>query len=456
MSEDPLSLYRFRTLADAKTETPSYSWEDRWLYNAAGVVSGRGGAGKTTYVLDKLALATVGRLPGRYFGRPSKVAMLGTLEDGESPAKLRIQAAAGDPELVLIPEFPDFETGQPQPFTMTHLDMLRQFLGDLHVRIAAIDQFNLLIRDPNKGADVARVLPPLNQVAQNVGCTIVGINHFRKSGGIGGDLVAGSIMIRNYSRFLILMADQGEDEPRVCTLDKLNLSRMQGSSWQFTLESAQVPTDDGGIADMAIVRELGDTDASVQDVVNRMYADAQNTNSDQDENEAQAFILDYLADHSGEAVAGEVIKAGRAAGFNEGELKDARRRCKNPKIKSRKSGKPWVWAIEQVDEPNDEGGKGGKGGRSEDLATLPPSPPPSEKNRTIMRPRNHWPDWRSDRSVPPMRLLVDPQGRHSKVHLATQAGPGRSQEGRRLGRRRPNPNQDLRATGADQVGGNQS
>jgi len=285
-----------RLLSSVRSETNRYSWEDRWLYNALAVVSGRGGAGKSTYVLSKLAALTVGTLPGIYFGAPAHVAVVGALEDGEGPAKLRIQANGGNPDLVHVPAFTDAD-GMPEGFEVNHFGELREYLGDLHIRVAMIDQLNVLIRDQNKAADVMRVLPPLNDLAHSVGCTVVGINHFRKGGGLSGDLMAGSGMLRNNTRSLILMVADGDD--RVATLDKLNLSKDVGQSWKFALASTTVAADDGRLAEVARVEELGYTDDSVERIVNRQYAAAEGT-ATEDRTEVEQWLEDYLTIHPGE------------------------------------------------------------------------------------------------------------------------------------------------------------
>ena len=65
-------------------------------------------------------------------------------------------------------------------------------------------------------------------------------------------------------------------------------------------------------------------------------------------NPARAFLVDHIIDNGGEVEAARVIKAGRACGFNEQELKDARRRSRKPRITSRKASMEdgWVWAID--------------------------------------------------------------------------------------------------------------
>lgn len=299
IDDSPVARVTDRLLSGFRAERPVYAWADRWLANAVAIVSGRGGCGKTTYVLDKLAKATVGTLPGIYQDRPVPVALVGPLEDGAGQAKLRMTAAGADLGKVHIPEFYD-EDGVPEPFDIAHLETLKEYIADHSIRLVMLDMLNTLIRDDSKRADVKQVLPLLNQAAYETGCAIIGINHFRKSGGLGSDLMAGSAALRDHTRSLVLIAKDDEGK-RIATLDKLNLSTHEGESWQFTLESIPVLDDYGDPTDIAKVVELGESDENVETVVNRMINKATATGGgDQDERtEAEAWLEDYLTANPG-------------------------------------------------------------------------------------------------------------------------------------------------------------
>src|SRR5699024_5920533 len=85
-----------------------------------------------------------------------------------------------------------------------------------------------------------------------------------------------------------------------------------------------------------------------------------------------------------EIPAKDALKAGAAAGFSADEMKKARSRSRDPKIRSRKStfGSGWVWAVD------DEGAS--EGARSQEVAPSAPSAPwegevaPSEVRSTAL------------------------------------------------------------------------
>lgn len=343
-------------ITEFRAERPTFAWADRWLTNSLAIVSGRGGAGKSTYVLDKLAKATKGALPGEYQGNPVHVGLVGNIEDGAGPARLRLQAAGADTDLVHVPEFFG-DDGQPEPFHIGHISTLQKYIEDHHLKIVMLDLINNLIHDDRKASDVRKVFPPLNQVAYATNCAIVGINHFRKSGGLGSDLMAGSAALRDNTRSLILMAE-AEDGKRIATLDKLNLSTHQGESWEFSLQSVTIPDDNKQPTEIATVVELGESSTSVQEVVNRKIAEA----AGQDDGgpthpPAQQFIIDYLASHGGRALSSEIIAAGAEDGFSSKELSKARWGCKNPMIAYKKHGVPpnqtTTWSTDSTTDSTD-------------------------------------------------------------------------------------------------------
>jgi hypothetical protein len=126
--------------------------------------------------------------------------------------------------------------------------------------------------------------------------------------------------------------------------------------------------DDGTVPLLAYV---GDSDRTAGQHV---AASADPAGNEPGGNPAQRFLYDYLNTPDGEAPAADVIKAGKKAGFNEQELKDARRRARKPRIDSRKAnfGEGWVWAIR-----HDEGGNYRQGGEGGSQEGIPPTPPPS-------------------------------------------------------------------------------
>jgi hypothetical protein len=220
--------------------------------------------------------------------------------------------------------------------------------------LLVIDPISAVIPgDQNKVETIRAVLDPLTILARDLRIAVVGIMHFNKGGGRASDKLSGSHAYRDVARSVLVVAHDGDTGERVVTVDKSNYGESQGKSWTFTLESSDVLDAKGETMSVPCARVTGETDVSVEQIINR---GPDTDSASEDRNAAQEFVLDFLEEHGGEASAGDVMKAGAGAGFDRQELKDARRRCKNPRIVSGKSGMSggWVWSIET--EGDAEGG----------------------------------------------------------------------------------------------------
>ncbi|KAB1647134.1 AAA family ATPase [Pseudoclavibacter sp. CFCC 14310] len=372
--------------SDVTTTHQSFVAADLWPEDVLSLVAGRAGEGKSTWVLHKLAQATRGELEGDYQGQRLTVAITAT-EDAKPLQRLRLEAAGADLDRVLFLDALLDVAGEDVegvPRIPEDLPQIRRELDRASVKVWVIDPLTGLIAgDSNRRDDVRASLDPLAAIARDLHIAIVGVAHFGKGGGRASDKVSGSHAFRDTVRSLILIATDDETGDRVLTLDKSNYSTAAGKSWAFRLENTEVATSDGTIEDIAHVEEIGETEMSVSEIINREPA---GDDDGEDRNAAQAFILDYLKNIDGlEAKAGDVLKAGRAAGFSDNELKHARKRSKDPRIASRKSGfgAGWVWGI---DEDGAQGAtKVPKVPAFENVASSAPSVAPSPRTDNIAR-----------------------------------------------------------------------
>lgn len=345
-------------------------WEDHIFDNSLAAFAGPGGTGKSTYVLDFVARLTRGTVPGEHHGEPLTV---GVWESEDPAAEItvpRLHAADADLERVYLikgtrresDDHGELVTGIRMPEDET---ALREFIITTGANIIVISPFaNVIGGDLNKRENVAHVLARLTAIADELKVTFLLILHFNKGGGSMQDKISGSAAFRDHVRATFLFAHDDESGQRVITHDKGNYSATTGASFAFALESVEIPVSDG-LATVARVVDLGESDVSVGDIINR---DQEGADGSDDRNAAQAFVLDYLkGTEAYEAPASAVLKAGRGAGFSENEVKNARKRMKNPCVASRKSGfgAGWVWALEGV-----EGVEGVEGARPGEGATF--------------------------------------------------------------------------------------
>ncbi len=363
--------------SQVKSIRQRYAKTNEYPLDVVSLIVATAGVGKSTYVTNDLAAASRGELRGEYMGTPVNVALT-ALEDGKSLQKARLQAHGADLDRVLFLDVANQVAGEnleDRPAFPDDLPAIRSALIENDVKIWVLDPLSSAIPgDTNRRDDVRRALDPLHALARELGISVIGILHLAKGGGKAGEKISGSHALRDIARSVLLIAQDEETGERIVSLDKSNYSSAAGSSWKFGLQDTEVVTDDGEVMSVAKVIELGASDVSVQDLLNRS---SEGSEGDHDErNAAQAFIVDFLeATEILEAPAGDVLKAGRAAGFDEKSLKNARSRCRDPRIESRKSGfgAGWVWGV-----VHDEGlTKDSKDSRPQNVSSSSPSVSPS-------------------------------------------------------------------------------
>ncbi|KRC60625.1 hypothetical protein ASE14_06440 [Agromyces sp. Root81] len=341
---------RITPAAHIRSRRQKWLWTDRIPLGTVTIFAGRGGEGKSTFGLYVGAETIKGALPGDLYRMPAPFLIVSHEDDWATIMKPRLIGAGADPEhvyKVAVNVTVDQVTHETVPALPIDVDLIREAVVQTGAKLIMLDPITSTIGgDMHKVADVRRALDPLAALAQELEIAVLAIMHFNKGTGNVSDKLSGSHAFRDLSRSVLLFATDDETGQRVVSVDKSNYSAERGSSFAFNLTSVMVDTDDGESTAVARVDYLGDTDLNVSDIVNRGHDDE---GEHDDRNAAQAFILDYLRDAEAlEAKAGDVLKAGRAAGFNETELKNARKRSHDPKIASKKSGfgAGWVWAID--------------------------------------------------------------------------------------------------------------
>lgn len=357
--------------SDVVTKHQPFILADLWPEDVLTLIAGRAGEGKSTWTLHKVAQATRGELPGDYAGQVLNVAITAT-EDSKPLQRLRLEAAGADLEHVVFLDAMLNVAGEDveaAPRIPDDLPQIRRELERAGIKIWIIDPITGLIDgDTNRRDDVRASLDPLAAVARDLHLAVVGVAHFSKGGGRASDKVSGSHAFRDVVRSLILVAQDDETGDRVLTLDKSNYSTAAGTSWAFRLENTEVPTADGTIEDIAHVIEIGETELSVGQIINR---DPDSDDGD-DRNEIEKFILEYITEAGGECLASEIEQVASRAGYTNQALRKARMRMKDPKITSKRTGfgkgSKFTWridsTIDSIDSRSQNAGINGINGES--------------------------------------------------------------------------------------------
>ena len=177
--------------------------------------------------------------------------------------------------------------------------------------------------DTNREADVRAALDALAKLAKDTGAVVMYVRHFGKGGGNASDKMTGSHAFRDAARSVFLFA--ADDGRTVVSQDKGNYSPDGEDSFAFRLESVQVETSDGSVS-MARVVELGATDLTVEDIINR-----EAPGGDDDPGERSAAV-EWLEDYllvEGPSVASEEVKAAaKKAGISTRTLQRAKNKLR--------------------------------------------------------------------------------------------------------------------------------
>ncbi|MGR6899770.1 AAA family ATPase [Glutamicibacter sp. BSL13] len=318
----------------------------------ATIVAGKGGEGKTTFMLHLAALASRGQLPGDLHGQKMATIVIGPEDDWDTVMVPRLKAAGADLDRIYQIEvestLDEYTSRRSLKFPLD-VDVIEEAVMETGAKVLVVDPApSLMHGDMNKVQDVRQSYEPLIALAQRLEMALILINHFNKGGGTVSGGLSGSHAWRDLTRSYLAFATDEESGERIFSQDKNNYGETKGS-YKFVLESVDVTTDDGETASVAKVNFLGETDQTVSDLISRTDGDE---GEHEDRNAAQGFILDYIKQNDAwEAKAGDVLKAGKAAGFSDNELKNARKRSKNPRILSAKSdfGAGWVWRLEPTE-----------------------------------------------------------------------------------------------------------
>lgn len=358
---------------------------DSWVVlGGLNLLAGREGLGKSTLAVDIAAKVTKGTLAGELAGTPRHVIYLCTEDDPAFTVVPRLKAADADLAKVIFLKVQDQNTTEGNVVLPRDLEELERIVSAFDVALIVLDAATSVMAAQLDGHDdrkVRQFLEPLAQSAAKLSYSALAVCHFGKRDGADtGKLVLGSIAWSQVARSVLAVAQDPDSEDLVITNTKTNLAATT-RSMSARIVSATVGTDDGPTS-VGRVEWTGSTDRDARQILGADPDEADEPGG----NPARAFILAYLHrdDVGGEASAGDIIKAGRAAGFNDTELKDARRRSRGPRIKSRKAsmGGGWVWAVDiEIPEGGTEGGEGGVHTSAATFATfVPPSESGSPSN----------------------------------------------------------------------------
>lgn len=268
--EEPARGLALRKLSTVSSKRTRFLWDKMIPQSAVCIAAGRGGTGKSSFMIWLAAQLNSGTLPGEMFGKPSPVLYVSHEDSLDEVVTPRADANGVDRDLFYSLGISSKEVGGiTVPRLPEDLPIIREAIAQTGAKLLIIDPITSTLAggDNDKMADVRQVMDPLNAMAAELGVSVIGIAHFRKGGGNQADLISGSHAWRDSARAVMLFARDDEADCTVMTLEKIN-SGEAGKSFRYRLDIVQQITDEGYVTDVARVVWEGDSVQSVGDLIN--------------------------------------------------------------------------------------------------------------------------------------------------------------------------------------------
>lgn len=340
------------SLADVSAERVGWLWPRRLPAGKLVTLDGDPALGKSTLAVTFAAHVSTGRTWPDGTRCPRGDVVILSAEDGLADTiRPRLDAAGGDATRVhcftAVPTGVDDEGNVTyRPPTLADVTEIREVIQRVRARLLIVDVLMAYLparTDAHRDQDVRGVLHRVAEVAEDTGCTVLLLRHLNKSG-VGPAMYrgGGSIGIVGAARAGYVVGPDPDDdtgETRVLACVKNNLAP-EPPSLTYRLESAP-----GSHVARVVWGEA--SEHSAEDLLRPGETGEDRTERD----DAAAFILGYLTEHGGSALARDVQAAGRKLGYSKTTMHRAADRLRVRKRKDGMQG-PWYW-DHPYDNPED-------------------------------------------------------------------------------------------------------
>lgn len=340
-------LVRLTPASSIQPRPVRWVWRDRVPTGEVTLTPGRGGIGKSSFHAWFIARVSRGEVDGVWFGQPKACVIAATEDSWDRTIVPRLAVAGADLDRVYRVDVVTDIGGEVAISLPADLASLEAELLAHDVAVLSVDPLLGVVHgslDTHKDRDVRQALEPLARLADRTSCAVLGNAHFNKSTGTDPlALIMGSAAFGNVSRAALGFA-RDESEGGACVISQIknNLGRLDLPSLQYRIEEAHLDTAEG-VASVGRFVLVGESARSVADIL----ADTGSAEERDERDAAAEFVRQFLTDKGGSAPAGEVIKAGRDAGFKEDAIKKARKRAG---VRTRKDdfSSPWIWTLDHL------------------------------------------------------------------------------------------------------------
>jgi putative DNA primase/helicase len=230
LSAEPRKL-EFRPLS--KVEMRSIEWLEKplWQRSAFHLLAGKKGSGKGTYVAGLAARVSLGEI----YDRPKNVLLAAAEDSDEIDLKPRIIAAGGDATRIN-----SLVSSLRLPRDVQGLYEAALEVGD--VGLIVLDPIASYVRGDTHAEDPVRdAIDPLNVLAHELNCAVLGVRHFKKDTSAGAlDSILGAGPWRDVPRVVLAVAadDEAEDISHIKVVSANRSAR--GAGRMFRIELADV------------------------------------------------------------------------------------------------------------------------------------------------------------------------------------------------------------------------
>jgi hypothetical protein len=304
-------------------EDVDYFEENRIPLKVVTLITGLDGVGKSTILYAKAALATRGKLPGKFEGAPVDVVVASSEDHPNSVIVPRLIAAGADLDRVHVVKVNrDGLTGDIA--LPDDLDAVALEVGRVGARLLIVDPLVAhmpLNIDSHKAQHVRQVLAPLARLAEERNLAVAAVVHF--NGAPSTDVrsrISGSKALRDASRsVLVCGVDPGDEARFVLVQDKFSFGPKPTTGAAYRIETAVVDHKAKTFKTSRVVW-LGEVEISSTGLLAGPGDPEKRTDIDE-----ATELLNKLVTN-GQVQVQEAEKVGRAGGFDSKTMQRARRR----------------------------------------------------------------------------------------------------------------------------------
>lgn len=227
----PMSHYR--------PKAQPYLWEGMIPLNTLINVSGAGGSGKTTLVVDRMSKVTTGELEGDLLGTPSNVLYCTYENDPNTSMRPKLIAAGADPDRFFI-------LGKKYSFKLpSDLPRLTAHIEATETKVIVLDPLMAFMDQKRSVNNYGYVQDALNEVmaeCTKLGVTLIGISHITKGAkNADADSQVGSIAFTTTAR-CVIMVGKTREGMGVAGVTKVNEGTPY-TGWVFNIEHRPIGRD---------------------------------------------------------------------------------------------------------------------------------------------------------------------------------------------------------------------